>query len=205
MASASMWDDPDARLEVFRAAERGDAAAVRAAVLAGFPPTAVNNRRQTLLLQLIIHLHPALKSLVPLLLEHGWDVNAADIFGDTAVLSACLKGQLDTLQLLVQAGGSLTAIHKTGFTVVHWNVVSRHLCAPMLEWLATRPEVDWHHRCRQGRDALYCLEVRPRVEQCRAIAVAAMAAQRAREARWSPLRAAFVAAVVQGKQNSKEI
>jgi hypothetical protein len=191
---ASKWDDPKERQIVFASAKFGDTGAVREAVLGGFPPTAVDQNAYTLLHHVVC---AKVNSLVPFLLEHGWDVNARTNDEGMPVHYACGRGQVEVVQWLVQAGASLNAVAKEGVTPVHIAACyDRKDRVQMLEWLATRVEVDWHHQLDKGSNALKLLDrFDPTHDECQAIVIAAMAAQRAREARWTPLRAAFVGAV----------
>jgi ankyrin repeat protein len=215
----SVWHDRAARKAVFKAIVRNNNDVVCDAIRSGFPQTAVERRGGTLL-------HCAANysvNFVPMLLEHGWDVNARTYDGETPAHAACFSGHLSTVQLLVQAGASLDAIeHSFGCTVAHYSVLDgskfnktdRFLqLVELLEWLATRPEVDWCHVSKNKRTVLLELEqntyliqecfgleadqkllYQQRFKRCIDIVMGAMAAQRAREARCSPLQAAFVGA-----------
>jgi hypothetical protein len=166
----------------------GDFAAVEAAILAGYPKTGIMFGGDTLLHSVVSE--KKLRGLVPRMLALGWDPNGVDSEGCTPVHAACSEGDLETVQALVAAGGSLATVDCYGWTPVFY----AYDCRPVLEWLATRPEVDWHwcqgttHNTtmldlvrsgggRRGRDTT----------GCRAVVEGAMAAQR----RWTPLRAAW--------------
>jgi ankyrin repeat protein len=187
---ASEWDNLAARKAVFDAVCRREIEVVRAAVDRGFPPTAVNEYGHTLLLWATFN---GIGSLVPYLLANHWDANTGHSYGKTALHFACMWGQLDTVKELAQGGALLNLRDSRGWTVVHCalsvNCVNRQ--SLLLEWLATQPEVDWFQATNFGKTALSMV----RTQSVRPIVEAAMAAQREREARWSPLRAVFVGAV----------
>jgi hypothetical protein len=200
----SEWDDPAAREAVFNAMKRGDVTAVQAAVDRGFPPTAVDERGYTLLHWATFN---GIDSVVPYLVATHWDVNARTPAGDCPLFFACWWCQLDTVKQLVKAGASLQYVNRDGWTVAHY--VGGGCWRPgrmqVLEWLASRPEVDWFSVSRLGSTALKMLSdiylhlgtwhQQGLISRCVAMVKGAMAAQREREARWSPLRAAFVSAV----------
>jgi len=197
MASTE-WDDPAARQAVFDAVERGDMVAVRDAVERGFPPTARSVHAHFTLVHKAINC--GLECLVPLLLARGWDVDAASRCGDTPVHIACVESRLDMAKLLVEAGACLETVTIFGWTVAHNAAFARSY--EVLDWLASRPEVDWFCATNDNKTALSILKNRgpdPEALRCVPVVYAAMAAQRKREARWSPLRAAFVNAVATAK------
>jgi hypothetical protein len=200
---ASAWHDRDACHAVFEAAYREDVDAVCAAISGGFPPSAVDHDGKTLLHHAARHL----AALVPLLVEHGWDVNARDAYGIAPVHYACWSGKLDTVQVLVQAGASLEATDSRGWTVAHYTAYDYDLDDTstrlrLFKWLATRPEVDWCYETKVTETVflrlarLASFTHQPVYQRYKDIVTGAMAAQRTREARWTPLRAAFVGAAV---------
>jgi predicted Fe-S protein YdhL (DUF1289 family) len=151
---ASKWDNPKERQKVFASAKFGHTGAVREAVLGGFPPTAVDQNAYTLLHHVVC---AKVNSLVPFLLEHGWDVNARTNDEGMPVHYACGRGQVEVVQWLVQAGASLNAAAEKGVTPVHIAACyDRKDRVQMLEWLATRVEVDWHHQLDKGSDCNRC-------------------------------------------------
>jgi hypothetical protein len=192
--AAPAWNDATRRREVFDAAQRGDLVAVTAALNAGFPATAKDNWGNTLL-RYAVYCNE-LRSLVPRMVAERWNPNAENCNGVTPVHFACGVGALESLQALVAAGGLLTSCDNSGWTPVF--VAFRHAC--VLEWLATRPEIDWFHLEEDKRTALDIAKLNSVSSRCESILVGAMAAQRprwyVRWRRWSPLRAAFVGAAV---------
>jgi hypothetical protein len=181
------------REKVFQAVSRpyGRIAAVTAALDAGFPATATDDFGCTLL-HYVPYVYYKLQPLVPRLLASGWDPNARNHSGATPMHDACVCGELGFLQVLVAGGGRLNAPDVKGRTPVFYASHKPHL----LEWLATRPEVDWCHVANDGFTVLEELEdaeMEDWLKQpCTAIVAGAVAAQR----RWSPLRAAFVGVAV---------
>jgi ankyrin repeat protein len=170
-------------------------AAVTAAVDGGFPVTATDVYGCTLLHY--VAFQEEFKLLVPRMLASGWDPNAKNHKGVTPVHYACLDGASDALQMLVAAGGLLNVPASDGCTPAFYACCS----PPLLEWLATRSEVDWCHVNHDGLTVLGAIGVADigyRTQQrCRTIVAGAVAAQR----RWSPLRAAFVGvAVIAGRK-----
>jgi ankyrin repeat protein len=157
--AASVWDDASRREAVFELAVRpdthGQIASIANALDDGFPVTATDKYGCTLL-----HHALTLQPLVPRLLASGGDPNARDSKGLTPVHYVCLNyyggldGPTDLLQMLVAAGGSLAMSDKKGCTPVF------HACTSplLLEWLATRPEVDWCHVNSRGFTVLEYLE-----------------------------------------------
>jgi hypothetical protein len=175
----------------------GPRTALENALIRGFPATAVDDDNNTLLHIVVCRMKMA--SSVPGMLASGWDPNAKNRWGRTPVHNACRSGALDILQELVEAGGSLAIAAHDGCTPA-FDAYS--LC--LVEWLQTRPEVDW---CRVNHaglslgdiwDAKIAKEpVWTPDKRCRQIVAGAAAAQLAQR-RWSPLRVAFVGAVVAG-------
>jgi hypothetical protein len=181
---APAWNDATRRREVFDAAQRGNLVAVTAALNAGFPATAKDNWGNTLLRYAVY------------CSELRWNPNAENCNGVTPVHFACGVGALESLQALVAAGGLLTSCANSGWTPVF--VAFRHPC--VLEWLVTRPEIDWFVFDEDKRTALDIAKLNSVSSRCESILVGAMAAQRpqwyVRWRRWSPLRAAFVGTAV---------
>jgi ankyrin repeat protein len=196
--AASEWDDPAARQAVFDALERrGDVALVQAAVDSGFPPTAVDKLGKTLLL---IAVQVGASCLVPHMLAKGWDANAISPGGLYAIHFACMLNQSDVVQELVKAGASLQS-EAEGWNALFYAVAAGSPGHELLEWLATRLDVDWLQQDDNGDTALSILQSMSEPTRKRKLRIVegAVAAQPVREARWSPLRAAFVGAVATAK------
>lgn len=99
-------DAPALAAAALRAAERGDAGALRALLEAGLPPTApgvaeaaVNSGRM-----------PALR----VLLEAGADANAADAEGNTLLMNAALNGHPGMVRLLLEHGADAARCNAEG-------------------------------------------------------------------------------------------
>jgi ankyrin repeat protein len=189
----------------FAAARAEDVHNIRAAIASGFPLQGCDSRGFTLLH--CVALRPSLHVLLPEMLAKGWDPNAETPFGSTPVHCACVSGSLPAVQTLLQAGGCLDSISHTG-SVAHsavWAVLYKPNKAnslQLLNWLATRDDVDWLHACDyDGTTALtslekYCDEFYADHQHARAIVVDAMVAHKARARRWSAPRTAFIWACV---------
>ena len=87
-------------------------------------------------------------------LSRGVDVNTTDVFGDTGLIFACMRGHSAIVSSLVQvpgldidhqAGNGMTAAH-------HASVKGRTECVRIL---ADTGKVDWNRRDREGRTPLY--------------------------------------------------
>jgi len=193
--TTTLWDAVRIKA-VFEAAERWDVQAVKLALDDGFPVDAVDMWRHDTLLHCVAGLsRPRMQALVPRMLAAGWDPNAVNKFGCTPLHCACEAGYVDTVRAMVHAGGALTAMDNSGWTVLDYASRSWHAAVwQVLEWLATCSEVDWCRKPRHFEHALQAIEGMPECEsikaRSRAVIVGAMAAQR----RWSLLRAAFVGA-----------
>lgn len=181
---------------VFQAAARWDVRVVELALDGGFPVDAADKfRNDTLLHCVVASSNPSMHVLVPRMLAAGWDPNAANTYGSTPLLYACIAGCVDTVRAMVLAGGTLAAVDVDGWTALDYAARTTNPHAwQVLEWLATRPEVDWWRKPPKHHHALHAIEgtpLEPSIKaRFRAVIEGAMAAQR----RWTPLRAAFVGA-----------
>jgi hypothetical protein len=200
-AEAACWENASCREAIFDAVSAGrvEVEDVEAALTAGFPSDAVDNRGNTLLHKVVANTE--YHTLVPRLLENHWDPNARNDSGKTPVCTACVVGKLSLVQTLVQAGGRLDCADNQGWPALFYALFalncgqSQEAVKTLLEWLVTRVEVDWFHIGDEGITALYTAGP-PHLDKWRiAIILRAQALQRQRESRWSPLRAAFVGAV----------
>ena len=63
---------------------------------------------------------------VQLLLDRGVDVNATNIDGDTALMSAAGNGYIKIINLLLDSEANVNAVNKYGSTALTWAVRNRH-------------------------------------------------------------------------------
>ncbi len=197
MTTTTPWD-ASRLMAVFEAAARWDIRAVELALDGGFPVDAVDKHRHDTLLHYVavaVASKPGVQALVSRMLAAGWDPNAENKYGSTPLHYACIAGCVGTVRAMVLAGGALIVMDMDDWTALDYAARSRNPHAwQVLEWLATRPEVDWWRKPPQHHHALHVIEgtlLHPNDKaRLRAVIEGAMAAQR----RWRPLRAAFVGA-----------
>ncbi len=113
---------------------------------------------------------------------------------------ACASGNVQVLQTLMAAGGRLDAVDNDGCLPWFEAMWEDTVHCGMLKWLATRSDIDWCHRNNDGFTALQAVEFAVGEiisnKKCRAILARQIAMQKLLQtARWSPARAAFLAAV----------
>ena len=101
---------------LFNAVKDGDAYCVQLLLVAGADINAVNNKGHVALLLAAGFGHT---QTVKILVEHGADINTADIsFGRTALFWAALNGHTEIVKLLIEHGADLNHIDKYGTTVL---------------------------------------------------------------------------------------
>src|SRR3990167_1051342 len=104
----SLFSGPDERL--LYAAENGDLAGVKAAIIAGADVNATNVYGNTALVEATENRHT---NVVRLLLDRGADVNAIGYNGDTALIRAVVRRSLDIVRLLLDRGADTNAATNT--------------------------------------------------------------------------------------------
>jgi len=175
---------------------------VEDALSAGFPRDAVDKTGSTLLHTVVSF--PHLFTLVPWMMQNHWDPNAVNSIGVTPLQYACAYADVKLVRMLVEAGGRLDYADNDNwpalFYVLHAfeDSRSRQDFTALLEWLMTRPEVDWYHVSKPTRQTALTLAQRRNENDTDwrfNLVLKGQALQRHRESRWSPLRAAFVGAV----------
>ena len=57
--------------------------------------------------------------MLEILTDHGVDVNATDKNGDTALVTACTKGNMDNITVLLKAGADPNMANAHGTTCLH--------------------------------------------------------------------------------------
>jgi ankyrin repeat protein len=116
-ANASSYDD------YFRAINRGDARAVSALLQRGFDPNTRDEQGQA-------GLYLALRSESPATVQALWahpelDINAANTFGETPLMMAALRGNLEWSRKLIERGAQ---VQKEGWAPLHYAA-----CGPDVE------------------------------------------------------------------------
>lgn len=101
--------------DFFSAVRKGDARTVRQLVERGFDPNARDPQGQTAL-------HLALRDQSPAVVEALWalpavDVDALNAHGETPLMMAALKGELDWVQKLLARGAK---VHQPGWSPLHY-------------------------------------------------------------------------------------
>jgi hypothetical protein len=107
-------EDEYETLPIFQAVERGALSSVESYLAQGGPIEARNERGHTLLMAAAIYRWP---KLVRLLLDHNADPNSRDSEGRSPLQHAALHS-LDSVKLVLQAGGDATARDQQGKSVV---------------------------------------------------------------------------------------
>ncbi len=111
----SSWSRADAHVEFFRAVGVDDVGTVRALLGRGFDPNALSEKGQT---PLYLAMREGAPKVAALLLAHpDTRVDAANAAGETALMMAALRGQVEWLPRLLDRGA---AIERTGWTALHY-------------------------------------------------------------------------------------
>lgn len=101
---------------IFDAIESGDVDAVRRAIADGADINAIrDNDGKTLLHQAA---YDGNTEIARLLIEHGANVNAADEYGISPLMSACDGGYVETARLLIERGADVNAVDENLETVI---------------------------------------------------------------------------------------
>jgi len=92
------------------------------------------------------------KPMVKLLLEHGADLEVADLNGTTALSAVSYLGHVDVADFLIEQGASYSTRDRIGMTPIHYAVFSGHLkvVALLCKKLSVRgkPGVDFAFEAR---------------------------------------------------------
>jgi len=108
-ASAGSFDD------FFRAVARDDPRTVGALLERGFDPNALDDKGQ---LALVLAIKEDSPKVVAVLLNHpAIKVDEANANGETALMMAALKGNVDLTKRLLERGG---AVNRAGWTPLHY-------------------------------------------------------------------------------------
>ncbi|MCM5681237.1 ankyrin repeat domain-containing protein [Schlegelella sp. S2-27] len=121
-ASAGSYED------FFRAIKRDDGATVQELLQRGFDPNTVDPEGRGGLL--IALQEPSLKAADALMQHPQVDVNRLNAVGESPLMMAALKGQLDWCKRLIERGAD---INKTGWTPLHYAATSGNM--PIIELL----------------------------------------------------------------------
>lgn len=115
-ASAGAYED------FFRALKRDDPRTVQQLLERGFDPNTVDEEGRGGLL--IAMQEPSLKAAEALMLHPQTDVNRLNAVGESPLMMAALKGQLDWCERLIERGAD---VNKTGWTPLHYAATGGHL------------------------------------------------------------------------------
>lgn len=129
-AAPSQPETPSDKL--FQAVRAGDVAAVRSALAAGGEVNAKDPEGATPLMYAAFY--PANADCLRLLLEHGADPNAANVFGASALIWG--TGNLEKVKLLVEHGADVNARSKLGKSAL-LVAASRDGAGPIVSYLLT--------------------------------------------------------------------
>ncbi|MBL8305668.1 MAG: ankyrin repeat domain-containing protein [Rubrivivax sp.] len=111
----SSWSRADAHVEFFRAIGVDDVGTVRTLLERGFDPNALSERGQT---GLYLAMREGAPRVAAVLLAHPEiRIDAANAVGETALMMAALRGQVDWLPRLLDKGA---ALERTGWTALHY-------------------------------------------------------------------------------------
>ncbi|KAK0182649.1 hypothetical protein PV327_000764 [Microctonus hyperodae] len=102
-----------------------------------------------------------------LLLRLGADPNRQDRKGRTPALCAAAKGQLETLKILAQHGGSLHARTVRGTGVAHEAVLSGRI--ELIEWLAKKKPTTLDVATHDGRTPLHVAALHGYLDACKVL------------------------------------
>ena len=114
------WARADAYVDYFRAIERDDAGTVTALLKRGFDPNSRNEQGQV---GLYLALRgDSVKTLQALWAQPQLDVDAVNAVGETPLMMAALRGNVEWSRKLIERGAR---IHRDGWTPLHYAA-----CAP---------------------------------------------------------------------------
>jgi hypothetical protein len=113
-ASAAEPAQPTPLEEMLGAVQRGNAKAVQAWLNKGVDPDSVNPKGFTLLMLAARENH---REVVTVLLERKAKINQRTAYGDSALMLASFKGNLDMVQLLVARGAE---VQHPGWAPLHY-------------------------------------------------------------------------------------
>jgi len=105
----------DAYVDFFRAVNVDDARTVSQLLARGFDPNSPNTRGQPALVQALSD--ESSKVVAALLAQPGLQIDATTAAGETALMMAALKGQMDFLQRLLERGAQ---VNRSGWTPLHY-------------------------------------------------------------------------------------
>jgi len=105
----------DSYVDFFRAVNIDDARTVSQLLARGFDPNSPNTRGQPALVQALADESP--KVVAALLLHPGLQIDATTAAGETGLMMAALKGQMDFVQRLLERGAQ---VNRSGWTPLHY-------------------------------------------------------------------------------------
>ncbi|XP_063977686.1 inversin-A isoform X3 [Diachasmimorpha longicaudata] len=164
-SAAAGATDKDGLTALHCAASRGHARCVEALVnLCGLQPDYVDDNGCS-----AVHYAATLghADATALLLRLGADPNRQDRKGRTPALCAAAKGQLETLKILAQHGGSLHARTVRGTGVAHEAVLSGRI--ELIEWLAKKKPSTLDVATHDGRTPLHVAALHGYLDICKVL------------------------------------
>ncbi|KAK2575439.1 hypothetical protein KPH14_011177 [Odynerus spinipes] len=164
-AAAAGASDKDGLTALHCAASRGHVGCIEALVnLCGSQPDHVDDNGCSALHYAATLGHADATALI---LRLGADPNRQDRKGRTPVLCAAAKGQLETLKILTQHGGSLYARTVRGTGVAHEAVASERI--ELLKWLAKKRPSTLDVATQDGKTPLHVAALHGYLDACKVL------------------------------------